>query len=52
MGHFHRTQTHTKDLEDVPENRPAADLHHRFGLDADFLANAGAEPTGKDYGFH
>ena len=42
----------TKYLEDVPEDRPTADLHHRLGLEVGFLADSGAEATGKNDGFH
>ena len=41
-----------KNLEDVPEDWPATDLHHRLGLEAGFFADAGAETTGKNDGFH
>jgi hypothetical protein len=39
-------------LEDVPEDRPAADLHHRLGLGLGFLGQPGAEATGQDHGLH
>ena len=42
----------TEDLEDVPEDRPAADLHHRLGLEVGFITDAGAEATRQDHGFH
>ena len=40
-----------KDLEDVPEDRLAADFHHGLGLEVGFFADAGAKATGEDYGF-
>ena len=41
-----------KDLEDVPEDRLAADFHHGLGLEVGFFADAGAKATSKDYSFH
>jgi len=40
------------DLEDVPEDRQAADFHHWFGAEAGFFAEAGAEAAGENYGYH
>lgn len=34
----------------VPEERSAADLHHRPGLEVGLLGEAGAEATGEDDG--
>ncbi len=39
-------------LENVPKDRLAADLHHRFWLEVGFFADAAAEGAGEDYGFH
>ncbi len=38
-------------LHDVPEDRLAADLHHRLGANRGLLADAGTEATGEDDGF-
>ncbi len=40
------------ELENVPENGPATDLDHRFGLEVGFLGDTGTEATGEDDGFH
>jgi hypothetical protein len=40
------------DLHDVPQDRPAADLDHRLGADGGLLAEAGAEASGENNGFH
>ena len=42
----------TIDLHDVPEDRAAADFHHRFGTDRGFLAKPRAHSTSKDDYFH
>src|SRR5579859_3027717 len=39
-------------LHDMPEDRPAPDLDHRFGLDLGFFGQAGAQPPGQDDDFH
>ena len=40
------------DLEDVPEDRPAADLDHGLGRTRRFLAEPRAETTGQNDRFH
>jgi hypothetical protein len=42
----------TKDLENMPQDWPAADFHHRLGPQVRFLGDPGAEAAGKDYRFH
>ena len=39
-------------LEDVPEDRPAAHFHHGLGPEMGFLRDTGAEAAGQDHGFH
>ena len=39
-------------LEDVPQDRFATNLDHRFGFEVSFLGNAGAKTTGQDDSFH
>ena len=38
-------------LHDMPEDRPAAHLDHRFGAELGFLAQAGAEPAAEYHDF-
>ena len=40
------------ELHDVPEDRPAADLHHRLGLEVGFLGESRAKSAGEDDSFH
>ena len=40
------------ELHDVPEDRPAADLHHGLGLDMGFLGEPRTEPTREDHRLH
>ncbi len=40
------------DLHDVPEDRLAADLDHRLGLQRRLLAESRAQTAGEDHGFH
>ena len=40
------------ELEDVPEDGPAANFHHGLGTEGGLFADAGAEPAGEDNGFH
>src|SRR5215471_6714401 len=39
-------------LHDVPEDRLAANLHHRLGANHGFLADAGTKTSGENDGFH
>ena len=39
-------------LHDVPQDRPAADLHHGLGLDMGFLGEPRPEPAREDYRLH
>jgi len=39
-------------LEDVPQDRLAADLHHRLGPQVGLLRKPGTKSTGQDDGFH
>src|SRR5437870_6581776 len=36
------------DFHDVPENRPLADRHHRFGTEFGFFLQARAQPPAED----
>ena len=38
-------------LQDLPENGPAADVHHGLGLEVNFLANARPAPAGRNHFF-
>ena len=39
-------------LHDMPQDRLAADLDHRLGLELGFLRDAGAEAARKQYYLH
>jgi hypothetical protein len=39
-------------FEDMPEDRLASNLDHRFRADGRFFADPGAHAPGEDYGFH
>ena len=47
-----RDHSRAGDLENVPENWLAADLHHGLGFEVDFLTDASAKATGKDHSIH
>jgi len=40
------------DLQNVPEDRLAADFNHRLRLEVGFFADARAEAAGENYCFH
>jgi hypothetical protein len=42
----------TEDLQDMPENRTAANLHHGLGLEVCFFADSSANATRQNYRFH
>ena len=54
--HVHYTPTNDAavavDLQDVPEDRLAHNLHHRLGPCAGFLGDPGPQPSDQDHGFH
>ncbi len=42
----------SEDVEDMPEDGPSADLHHRLGADSGFLGKASSESPGQNDHFH
>ena len=40
------------DLQDVPQDWPAADLDHGLGFEMGFLGDPSAEAAGKNHCFH